>query len=549
MAGRNEGQLQTRGVLIVGLAVALILRPGSLVAQGAGQPADSLFRTSDACIACHNDLTAASGEDISIGFDWRSSMMANAARDPYWQAGVRRETVDHPAAAAAIEDKCSICHMPMARYMAHVTGGSGAVFANLPVGGSQSPNALLAADGVSCSVCHQIRGDNLDSPESFTGGFVLDLTNPLGRRIVHGPFEVDAGRQRLMRSASGFEPTQSSHIQSSALCGSCHTLYTHALNEAGEEVGEMAEQMPYREWQHSAYRDERSCQDCHMPVVTGKAPITGVLAQPRDSVSRHVFRGANFLMPRLLNRYRKELGVQALPQELEATAGRSAEHLRTNSATVVVDDVAVEGGNLTFGVLVENRAGHKVPTAYPSRRAWLHVTVRDRNGGIVFESGALRDNGSIAGNDNDDDPDRIEPHYSQIESQDQVQIYEAIMEHYDGGPTTGLLNGVGYIKDNRLLPRGFEKASAEWDIAVRGNAADDADFAGGSDRVRYSAGVSGAAGPYTIAVELLYQPISYRWARNLAEYDEFEPQRFVRYYDSMSSATHQLVASTSATTR
>jgi hypothetical protein len=549
MPGRNEGELNMQRVLLVGVSVGLVLLPAALVAQQVGQPADSLFRTSDACIACHNDLTATSGEDISIGYDWRSSMMANSGRDPYWQAGVRREIVDHSPAAAAIEDKCSICHMPMARYMAHVAGGSGTVFANLPVGGPQAPSALLAADGVSCSVCHQIEGDNLGSPESFTGGFVVDRTRPLSQRVEHGPFEIDAGRQRLMRSASGFEPSRSPHIQSSALCGSCHTLYTHALNEAGEEVGEMAEQMPYREWLHSAYRDERSCQDCHMPVVAGKAPVTGVLAQPRDSVSRHVFRGGNFFMPRLLNRYRKELGVWALPQELEATATRSTEHLRTNSATVAVDELSVEDGRLTFSVLVENKAGHKLPTAYPSRRAWLHVTVRDRNGRIVFESGALRDNGSITGNDNDDDAGRIERHHLEIDSQDEVQIYEAIMEHYAGGPTTGLLNGVGYLKDNRLLPRGFEKASAEWDVAVRGAAEADANFRGGSDVVRYSTVVTGAAGPFTVAVELLYQPISYRWAQNLAGYDEFEPQRFVRYYDSMSSATHQLIARTTATIR
>ena len=39
--------------------------------------------------------------------------------------------------------------------------------------------------------------------------------------------------------------------------------------------------------------------------------------------------------------------------------------------------------------------------------------------------------------------------------------------------TTGLLTGVRYVKDNRLLPRGFDKATHEWDIAVYGAAADD----------------------------------------------------------------------------
>jgi hypothetical protein len=43
-------------------------------------------------------------------------MMANAARDPYWQAGVRRETIDHAGSKREIEDECSKCHMPMARY-------------------------------------------------------------------------------------------------------------------------------------------------------------------------------------------------------------------------------------------------------------------------------------------------------------------------------------------------------------------------------------------------------------------------------------------------
>ena len=35
---------------------------------------------------------------------------------------------------------------------------------------------------------------------------------------------------------------------------------------------------------------------------------------------RHTFLGGNFFMLRMLNRYRTELGVEALPQELEAEA-------------------------------------------------------------------------------------------------------------------------------------------------------------------------------------------------------------------------------------
>src|SRR5215210_3313850 len=83
------------------------------------------FQTSDRCVACHNGITTRSGEDISIGVSWRTSMMANSSRDPYWMAGVRRELADHPAAAKAIEDECTICHMPMMRYEAKLAGGRG----------------------------------------------------------------------------------------------------------------------------------------------------------------------------------------------------------------------------------------------------------------------------------------------------------------------------------------------------------------------------------------------------------------------------------------
>src|SRR6476619_4645175 len=92
-----------------------------------------LFRTSDRCVACHNGLTTPSGEDVSIGVDWRASIMANSARDPYWQASVRRESIDHPESQAGIEDECSVCHMPIVRYDAMLRGRKGEIFAHLPI--------------------------------------------------------------------------------------------------------------------------------------------------------------------------------------------------------------------------------------------------------------------------------------------------------------------------------------------------------------------------------------------------------------------------------
>ena len=104
------------------------------------------------------------------------------------------------------------------------------------------------------------------------------------------------------------------------------------------------------------------------------------------------------------------------------------------------------------------------------------------------------------------------------------------MSDQAGSPTTGLLHAVGYLKDNRLLPNGFPKSSANADIAVRGAATGDEDFVAGGDKVRYRIDLGAARGPIDIEVELLYQSVGYRWAHNLDGYDAFEPQRFVRYY-------------------
>jgi len=106
---------------------------------------------------------------------------------------------------------------------------------------------------------------------------------------------------------------------------------------------------------------------------------------------------------------------------------------------------------------------------------------------------------------------------------------------------------VGYLKDNRLLPAGFQKETAEKDIAVIGEAADDPNFTGEGDLVRYSVPVGEAEGPFHVQVELWYQPIGFRWAHNLDAYDAAEPRRFVGYYESMSASTAVVLARAEAT--
>jgi hypothetical protein len=368
-------------------------------------------------------------------------------------------------------------------------------------------------------------------------------------RPEYGPFQIDPGQVRIMKTSSGeFQPTKNpEHIRKSEICATCHTLYTTAFGPDGKVVGSLAEQAPYQEWLNSDYRTKQTCQDCHMPEVPEAAPITRVFGVPREGMKRHVFVAANFFMLRLLNRYAGDLEVEALPQELASAADYTIAYLKQKAARVSVERVQIAAGRLQADVFVENLGGHKLPTAYPSRRCWLHVSVLDRNGRVVFESGAARPDGSIAGNDNDADPRRFEPHYTEITNSEQVQIYEDILGDLNCDVTTGLLTGVRYLKDNRLPPHGFDKHAADKDVAVAGGALDDPDFTGGGDRIRYSVDVAEVQGPIRVEVELWYQPVGYRWANNLKLYGKApEPRRFTGFFDSVAQGSGTVLARASA---
>jgi hypothetical protein len=525
-----------QAIIHLSLAVALLLT-AKVEARAA---AAELFLTSDNCMACHNGLATAKGEDVSIGFDWRGSMMSQSARDPYWQASVRREVREHAPAAAAIEHECSLCHMPMDHVRARSQGQTGRVFANLGRS-AQGPRASLAQDGVSCSVCHQIEPDNLGKPESFVGGFVIDTSGKTPRKAM-GPVEVKPVLARLMASATNFYPLAAPHVGGSELCATCHTLITEALGPDGKPTGRLPEQVPYLEWLASSYREGASCASCHMPETRDPAPIANLLAEPRSGLTRHEFLGGNFLVPAMLKLL--GLAMPALPQDLDRAATRARAHIEKDAAQLAVGDIEVKDGVVEATITVENLTGHKLPTAYPSRRSWLHVMVRNGDGAVVFESGAVGANGKIAGNDNDEDAARFEPHYLAIEKPDQVQIYEAILGDSQGHVTTGLLHAVQYLKDNRILPSGFDKQKAEADVAVHGEALADADFTDGSDRVRLRIPVGGGGAPFKVEAELLYQPIGYRWAENLRAVDGPEPRTFTRAYDSLVAVSFQRMART-----
>lgn len=531
--------------------------PGFLSAQQAGpgpgagvaQTTLTTFETDDfsgsgICAMCHSGLTDEEPKDVSNDAHWRSTMMANAAKDPLWQAKISSEVFRASHQQDIIEEKCSRCHMGMARYQLITDDPTATVEVLAP--GFLDPAHYLheaAMDGVSCTLCHQVQPDGLGTPDSYTGNYVIDTSTFPPDRLIFGPYQNPFGNS--MHQASGFNPTFGAQIEDSAHCGSCHTLYTPVLDANGApvpipgtvpvEYAEFPEQTTYLEWEHAVFAE--TCQDCHLPRAVGGVVISNRPRRlaPREPFWQHHFVGGNSYMVNLLKVNADVLGVTAEAQHFDDTIFRTRTQLEEDTAGLTVTPERTDG-LLTVTVNVENLTGHKLPSGLPSRRCWLHVVVTDENNITIFESGKPTGDGRIEGNDaEDEDPNTWEPHYTVITRPEEVQIYEPIMLNTDEEVTYTLLRAYSYAKDNRLLPAGFNKDNADPDIAVYGRALGDTNFLGGSDQIVYEIDIRAVTGTLHVTAELLFQSVSYPFVTDLEETKTDLVIRFMGIYDPVAN--------------
>ncbi len=495
------------------------------------------------CDNCHSDLKDEAGNDVTSSTLWRATMMANSATDPLWQAKVSSEIARHPELKETIEVLCSRCHMPMAYTQAEAQVKTPAIFGD---GFLNPANPLheAAMDGVSCTLCHQIQPEGLGEPSSFDGEFVIDMNQSAPDRVLYGPYpDPDMIGAMIMRSGAGYDPMLGAHTHSSALCATCHTLFTPTTGADGQPA-EFPEQVPYLEWQHSSYGDgleeDQECQDCHMPRAVGAVTLFGGWP-PREPYYLHSFLGGNVTMLKMLQANVGELNLAASTAEFQESIDRTVAYLREQTATVSIESVTIEGGDLEAVVHVANKTGHKFPTGFPGRRVWLHVVVNDGAGRVAFESGRFLSHGAILDNDADLDTAAYEVHYDLITAPQDVQIYEGVMADAQGHVTYTLLDANHYIKDNRLLPAGFDKLTAPATIKVAGAAHGDDDFSAGGDDVTYQVDIVGYSAPFTVTVELLYQTVPYAFVSDMQRDSTPQIDRLSGYY-ARADKTPALVA-------
>ncbi len=522
-------------LLFPGLAIVLGLLALAMAQDGpARRPAPALltkhFATGAVCAQCHSNRPQAGawrdpkGRPVAPFDLWQSTMMANAARDPFFLAAVEAEIAAQPERRQEIEAKCLRCHAPMASEEMR-KGGHGAPGLDLFL--IDTAWSELARDGVSCTLCHQVQPGNLGKPESFSGGFRVG-----DEKQIYGPHADPLTLP--MRRSTGFLPTESAHILKSKHCATCHTLF----------LGEFPEQTPYLEWKRSSFAPKTTCQTCHVPqadadgarlssrLATAGASGGDVLdIEPRSPVGRHLLVGGNTLVPALL-RDHKELGAVAPPEAFDATIAAVRKQLSERTARLEILDV-LDGWE--FRVKVTNLCGHKFPTAHPSRRVFLRVRIKSAAGKVLFQSGAFDARGRLLGTDQKPLPFEaaggpLAPHRDMITRAEQVAVWEAVMKDKAGRPTIRALQAVGYLKDNRLLPSGLKLTDG--DILSPVGIGADEDFVGGSDSVIVQVPVPDEVRTYVIEAELYYQTLSPRFAAELFTVDHPRVKTFRRLYES-----------------
>ena len=323
------------------------------------------FTEPETCAECHPQQYE----------EWRGSMHSLAFVDPIYQGELNLaiEAVGH-----GVAKQCEGCHTAAAVVTGEVKG------AGLE---GLSPMAMA---GVSCDVCHSIKGHtHWETPthQPENGSMILSPGKEVDGEAVltkYGPFAPEEG------CGDGFHECVESplHLQAE-LCASCHQV-THYEKHTPLEL-------TYTEWKHSPYAAEGIvCQDCHMVELETFKRSADSFQKPEREEYHHYFNGANFLMYSLTEMAAKKAGDDELAESARQKYEMAVGRLQA-AAELDIDPVYRDGKLAEVKVRVNNRrAGHNLPTSLTNiRQMWLEVTATDSAGKVLMSSGQLDAKGML----------------------------------------------------------------------------------------------------------------------------------------------------------
>jgi hypothetical protein len=440
---------------------------------GSQEGESGAFEAPNICDICHGEFDI----EAEPSFNWNGGMMAQAARDPVYQAALTIANQDVPDAGGF----CLRCHSPVGW-----------------LGGRSEPSdgsALTAADreGVTCDICHRMVKPSETGINPFPlDEYYTDHTYSLDQQylqtitaipatIGNGMFVVDADNSKrgpFPDARAMHKVIYSPFHRESAICGTCHDISnpvydrnpdgTYTPNEFGQASDTFNTyalfplERTYSEWLMSDYNTATgiyapqfggnktyvsTCQDCHMRDISGMASKQGS-AVFRNDLPYHDLTGGNTFVPELVKQsYAGDVDAAAL----DSGALRARGMLQEAAALDVT--IRLNGDHYLVDVRVTNETGHKLPSGYPEgRRMWLNLVAKDKDGLVLYESGHYDPSTAVLTRDTD------------------VKIYEikpgldssiASMAGSDPGPTFHFaLNNKIYF-DNRIPPRGFTNENFE----------------------------------------------------------------------------------------
>ncbi|MBK7965637.1 MAG: hypothetical protein IPK10_10370 [Bacteroidetes bacterium] len=336
----------------------------------------------------------------------------------------------------------------------------------------------------------------------------------------------------------GLTPAYSPHISESKTCSPCHTLISNSVDLTGVPTGTtFVEQATYHEYLNSDFPlvEMATCQTCHMPKIEDPIKIAnGYTALPgRTPFNLHTFAGAKQFHGATHQRQQSKLRGVCSRSNVRFNTQSKHSTIKTRNADLISQFDSSGNDTAYFSIQLKNKAGHKFPSGYPSRRAVVQFVALKANGDTLFSSGLF---------DNDYEVKNIstpfEAHHDFIHSSTQAQIYEMVMGDVNGNKTTVLERAFAPLKDNRIPPRGFTTLHSAYDTcAIVGDALNDLDFnktAGlegkGHDIIHYHLPLGGYSGNLSVEVKVFYQTLPPAFLDEMKTFSSAEIDTFLSMY-------------------
>jgi hypothetical protein len=308
----------------------------------------------------------------------------------------------------------------------------------------------LGAAGITCDVCHNVAGADLNRSFQHDG---FANTSLLFNHTIEkvGPFPFAVMPKGNFHVASS-DPDKMGLLTSSAFCNACHDVRVplggegpgdlqheeHDVNPGGSQVNYFRLENLSTEWQTGAYNSTNNpfgkvvrCQDCHMSMfpfggdstykvgdmtITSPTPAVfarGYAAVPGVStdtdfplmvrpVVTHYFTGVDVpilypgelqarLGPDYPDPYTQGVDDSGIPKSLAARREallKAAVRIDLSGT----DQQATPGQPFTVRVKAVSLTGHRFPAGFSQERTtYINLSVTDDNGLVLYQSGYVVD--------------------------------------------------------------------------------------------------------------------------------------------------------------